>query len=324
MVIFEATPDQIGRVRCKRGSPLYSITNPDPCQHIYGHAFPLRSIASDGISHPSATRRALQNASRQQIVSLEARFLELLPAIDRLTRALGRRRGLDGAEADDFAALVRARFVESDYAPLRQYRGDASINTYLAVIISSWLKDYLIARDGRWRPSAAALKAGPVAVMLERLITKGRRSVDEAVAELLAGNDQPYSERELQHIARSLPRREPLRPMVVSSDEALKVASDDSGHPDTHLRNGDRDLSMARARRALERAMQALDPEDRVLVAMRFLDGLSVAEVARALNLEQKPLYRRLHRSLSALRRQLETTGVTRETVQEILGASDS
>ncbi len=256
-------------------------------------------------------------------MSDEAKFLELLPTIDSLTAAICRRRGLDRTEAEEFAADVRARFVESDYAPIRQFRRESSVATYLAVVISSWLRDYIVARDGRWRPSATALRAGPVAIHLERLMQRLGRTREEAIAEVFAAGDQPYSERELRDIALSLPTREPLRPRrVFETDHEL--AASPSMLADALVTSGERDLEIARARRELNAALDSLATEDRLLVSMRFLEGHSVADIARTLTIEQKPLYRRLERSVSALRRHLESAGITTDSVRDLVGGAES
>ncbi len=61
---------------------------------------------------------------------------------------------------------------------------------------------------------------------------------------------------------------------------------------------------------ALEGALGKLDAEDRVILRMRFEDGFTVADVARALDLRQKPLYRRVEGLLRRLRRELEGRGM--------------
>lgn len=251
-------------------------------------------------------------------MSDESRFLELLPTIDSLTSAICRRRGFSRSDTEEFAAIVRARFVEAEYAPLRQFRGESSVATYLAVVITSWFRDYIVARDGRWRPSAAALRAGPVAVLLERRISRDGQTRDQAIAEVLAAADQPYSERELRDMVRALPSREPLRPRRVEAfDRELQAAP--SMLADALVESGERDLEVARARNALDSAISTLTVEDRVLVAMRFLEGHSVADIARAMRLEQKPLYRRIERALTSLRRQLESSGISNSTVRDLV-----
>ena len=251
-------------------------------------------------------------------------FLEQLPVIDRITAALCRRRGIERDEADDFVAAVRAKFVELDYAPVRTFRGEASLPTYLAVVIASWLKDYLVARDGRWRPSAAATRLGPVAVQLERLMFKRGASRVEAVAEVLGGDDQPYTERELNAIVRQLPYRQALRAAEVSDADAEPIPAPTSTAADAGLSAEERDEQATRAEHALTLALSRLDATDRLVVSMRFLEGCSVADIARALRLEQKPLYRQLDRALRELRLTMESDGISAIDVRQIAMEVDS
>ena len=245
------------------------------------------------------------------------RFLELLPQIDSISTALSRRRGLSEDDAQEFAAAVRARFVETDYAALRQFRGDAAVTTYLAVVIASWLHDQLISEKGRWRPSAAALREGPVGVLLERLTHRDGRTVDQAVEEIRSGSEAAYTERELRAIIRRLPARQPSRPRLVGSDAAGEVPAADTSQPDTLLEQTEEARLRTVAVHNLDLAMHHLDVEDRTMIAMRFMDGLSVADIARTLRLDPKPLYRRIERTLGVLKRHLESNGVTASTIRE-------
>jgi RNA polymerase sigma factor (sigma-70 family) len=250
-------------------------------------------------------------------------FLLHLATIERISMALCRRRGITGADAEDFTADVRARFVELDYEPLKRYRGEASLPTYLTVIVASWLKDHIVARDGRWRPTAAAVRLGPVAVQLERLMSKGGASADEAVAAVFTGNDQPYSEHELRALVGQLPRRDPLRPRTVTTEDALFVAAAPGTHAAHLIDAQQHDLDEKRANKALLTAMAELGPEDRLLVSMRFMYGHSVADIARTLRLDQKPLYRRLEQNLSRLRGSLVQLGLTGRDIQALVDGSE-
>lgn len=251
--------------------------------------------------------------------ALEARFLELLPTIDAIVGGLCRGRGITGADAEDVGGHVRQRFVESGYEPLRQFQERSSIATYLRVVITRWFKDYLIARHGRWRPTAAALRAGPVAVHLERLLHKGRRSMAEAIAEVMSSGDQPYSERELRELLRQLPSRDPMRPVEVSPDVLETLQAHRTALADSRIKDADADAEYRRAVEALRQALDALSPEDRVLVTMRYLDGETIAHIARALRTDPKPLYRRIERALGVLRAQLESRGVNGMDVRHIV-----
>lgn len=253
----------------------------------------------------------------------EARFLELLPTIDRIAGTLARARRLTAPEVEDFVAFVRARFVETDYAALRQHRGEASIATYLTVVITRWLQDQMVARDGRWRPTAVAVRSGPVSILLERLIARQGLSVDEAVTKLVTEGGHGYSERELRALVRQLPPRVPMRPQRVPELDARDVPSGAPDYADSRLMLNEHQSSVDQIGSALREALSTLDEEDRLLVTLRFLDGHTVAQIARALCLEQKPLYRRIDRLMVTLRRTLEAEGVTAESASEVLSRAD-
>jgi RNA polymerase sigma factor (sigma-70 family) len=248
---------------------------------------------------------------------LEGRFLENLSAIERIVAALCRRHGLSGDNAAEFASWVKLRLVENDYAVLAKFRGESSLTTYLTVVIAMLFRDYRVEHWGRWRPSAAALRHGPVAVRLERLVRRDGYSLDQAGQLLRTSGETTLSDRELAKLLAELPARGPLRPSEIGAeplaDLPAAIGADDSVV---------REQAQADRRatdEALNRALGHLRAEDQLIVRMRFWEGLSVADVARGLGLPQKPLYRRIEHALSELRRHLEAAGVSRERAREIL-----
>ena len=74
-----------------------------------------------------------------------------------------------------------------------------------------------------------------------------------------------------------------------------------------------------RAAQALDTAIDQLSSEDRCLVRMRFEDDISVADIARTLNLDQKGLYRRVDRVLTRLRAALEDAGLDADAAAQVL-----
>ena len=74
-----------------------------------------------------------------------------------------------------------------------------------------------------------------------------------------------------------------------------------------------------RVMEVLRRARDRLDSEERAIVQMRYADGYSIADVARALHLEQKPLYRRLPRLCALMRSYMVEAGVSEDDIREIL-----
>ncbi|HEY9383110.1 MAG TPA: sigma-70 family RNA polymerase sigma factor [Gemmatimonadales bacterium] len=70
-------------------------------------------------------------------------------------------------------------------------------------------------------------------------------------------------------------------------------------------------LSGAELSRGLARALEALDPADRLILRLRFEDDCSVPEIARLLG-EGSPfrLYRRIERILTTVRQRLQAAGI--------------
>jgi RNA polymerase sigma factor (sigma-70 family) len=253
---------------------------------------------------------------------LEALFLEHLPWINRVADLLSRRYTLSAADAEDFASWARMKLLEDDYAVLRKFRGESALNTYLTVVVSMLFREYRVSRWGRWRPSAAARREGPVAVRLETLVHRDGYGLDQAAELLRTSGDTDASRGELARILARLPGRAPLRPTEVGADELEHTAATASADDLT-------EYAESRAHRkhlmdALDRALNRLEHDDRVILRMRFWDDLSVADIARGLALPQKPLYRRIERALGALRGHLQADGITPDEVRALLGGMEA
>jgi hypothetical protein len=96
-------------------------------------------------------------------------------------------------------------------------------------------------------------------------------------------------------------------------DKVLAQRADERSAADENVtRDGLRELA-ARAHGALDRALTALDTEDRLLIRLCFWERMSVADIARSLAVPQKPLYRRIESLLNRLRTTLEQDGVVDE-----------
>jgi RNA polymerase sigma factor for flagellar operon FliA len=246
----------------------------------------------------------------------EALFLENLRWIERVAAALCRRHGIDGAEAEDAVAWVRMMVIEDDYAVLRRFRGDSAVTTYLTVAISLLFREHRIRERGRWRPSAAAQRLGYTAVRLETMVRRDGYRLEEAARVLRSAGTTDLSDRELAVLLAALPARAPLRPVEVGADP-LAAALAPGGDP---AEEAEAESERGRAEEALARALDGLPAADRVVVRLRYWEGLSVAEVARVMGVPQKPLYRTLERALGRMRAELERAGVSRELVRAVLG----
>src|SRR5689334_9059220 len=124
-----------------------------------------------------------------------------LPHIDKVVDYLSRRYFFQTDECEDFRSSVYEKLIDDDYAVFRKFQGRASLNTYLTTVISNMLKDYLNRLFGKWQPSAEALRMGPIAVHLERLLVRDGYTFDEAVKILQVNRKVELSWQELYRIA---------------------------------------------------------------------------------------------------------------------------
>jgi hypothetical protein len=56
---------------------------------------------------------------------------------------------------------------------------------------------------------------------------------------------------------------------------------------------------------------------------MHFIGGMTVARIARALGIEQKPLYPRLLRHLATIRRALDEASITEGDIEDLIGRTE-
>jgi RNA polymerase sigma factor for flagellar operon FliA len=249
-------------------------------------------------------------------VGHEDLYLTNRDLIEGVIRHVARRHVLNTADADDFAGSVRLRLVEDDYRMLRVFQRRSSLRTYLTTVIQRQFLDWQIARWGKWRPSVEAQRAGPIAVLLERLLARDGLSFDEAVETLMTNHRIAVTRDELSALANRLPVR--VRRSFVS-DEVLTKVAHPAGTAESLLDEAEGQAEGRRTRQLLQKATSELPSQDRLILRMRYEDGFSVVEIARALRLDQKQLYRRLEILLRRLRERLEASGVRGEMAQLIL-----
>jgi hypothetical protein len=143
----------------------------------------------------------------------EEMFVAQLMTVDRIIRSIAQRHALRGDDADDFASWVKLRLIDNEYAAIRKFQGRSALTTYLTVVIANLFRDYRVREWGRWRPSTAARRMGPVAMRLERLIVRDRLSADVACTAVECA-DPDVSRGELRRLAAALP----LRPRQTRTD----------------------------------------------------------------------------------------------------------
>lgn len=214
----------------------------------------------------SSTRTDNQAGFAPQHVDYQRLLLDHLDLIHQIVRSTGRRRHLAADELEDLASFVRFRLVEDDYAILRKFQGRSSLWTYLAAVIERLSLDFCTERWGRWRPSAFAERLGPVAVTLERLVTRDHHTVEEAMQILRTNHGVSQSDAELQALWDQIPRR--LRTTEVGEEAAAELRSNESS--ESRIEDAAIADDIKRLEGALQSAFSAIPAHDRVLIALRF------------------------------------------------------
>jgi RNA polymerase sigma factor for flagellar operon FliA len=246
-----------------------------------------------------------------------ALFLANRPVIDAVIGIVSRQGRLSVDESEEFRSLVHLKLLEDDCAILRRFQGLSSLKTFLTTVITNMLRDDRVAKWGKWRPSAEAKRHGPLGILLERLVTRDGLTIDEA-CEVLETNHGVTEGR-----ARLLAIYEALRPRMrrreVTDDELGDVPAVGT-NADRMVYEGEHGEASARARAALSRTLAALPAQDRLIVKLKFKDGLTVADIGRMLRISEKSFYRRVEALMKGLGTALEREGVTRDEILDLIG----
>jgi RNA polymerase sigma factor (sigma-70 family) len=276
---------------------------------------PIRGSARSTYGTPHKSFAASQAPG---IVSDEANFLAALPVIDDVTGQVCRRHRLSSTESDEFRSDVRLHFIERNYEVLRKFEGRCALATYVNVVVQRVFLDWRNRMWGRWRPSSDARRLGPIAILIERLVTRDGWSLDQAL-ETIKVNHQIDLDDVLTAFCNTLSARVPARRMV-SEDDAAEIVSP-GPTADDNLVMAERDFLAKRVQTALDRARQGLPPMDRLILKMRFDDRAAVSDIARALHLEQRPLYRTLERLLKTIGEGMQANGISRADIDAYFNA---
>lgn len=252
---------------------------------------------------------------------LEELFVQNLRDIEVILSRLCYRNGLVGDDADEFSSWAKFRLVENDYAILGKFKNRSKLKTYLTAVLAMQYSEYRIHEWGRWRPSAVARLNGILAVQLERLLTRDGMTLAQAGEYLRTAGCTTQSDGELAAVAKTFPRRTPQRP-VQSVQSPVDAAAPDLA--DAGVEMEEDEMQVASIKVALNAAMEELSAQDRLLLRLRHMEAMTIADIARGLALPQKPLYRQLTRAEKLLRTCLERAGITLDVIRQLpFGFSD-
>ena len=248
----------------------------------------------------------------------EELFLSNLDAIDRAIAYVCHRNHLSPQDGEEFGSEVKTKLIEGNYTVIRKFEGRSSFSTYLTTVIQRLYFQWRVQMWGKWRPSAEAKRLGEKAITLERMLTRDGFTYREAVETLTTGT-RAFTREEVEALYLRLPERQP-RPVLVP---AVAPESAPTVDPEHELFGSDRRKNARAAAAAIDQAMGEMDGESQLILRMRFWHNRKVPEIAEALHIDAKKIYKKIDRLLLTLRAALEKAGVSREAIGELLQRQD-
>lgn len=201
----------------------------------------------------------------------------------------------DRDDVMDLYVHVCERLAADDCARLRKHDpGKGTLGAWLGTVVRRMLVDWVRSSQGRKRlfGSIQALSAIDQRVfelyywrrqspsqMADSIIGVGGRGIGlSAVFESLDRVERALTERQRAELVTMTARASAAVPLDDDEGEPVIPVASDSPDPEMALLAATRD-------RALAEALRTLPAEDRVIVSMRFVDGLTLPEIKRALHL---------------------------------------
>jgi RNA polymerase sigma factor (sigma-70 family) len=279
----------------------------------------LLDFARGGQRWLGGKERILTSSNR--VMHPKELFEANLSLVERVIDRVCSRAHLVGADREDFASIARIHLIDNDYEVLRQHDGSCSLAGYLAVVLQRLLCDERNRTMGRWRASAEAKRMGEAGVLLETLLLRDHRALQEVVP-LVTAADRRLSPRDVESMAARLPERMPRsRPSTIDPVlEATLVANDDAA---SRAIDSDRQRLAEQTGGVLRETMASFTGEERMIIKLRFGSAMSIADVARILQLPPRPLYRQIELLLERLRQALGAAGIDAASAAELIGSTE-
>ena len=161
---------------------------------------------------------------------------------------------------------------------------------------------------------------GALAMELEQYIHRDGRSIEEALP-FLAAKHRGVTLDSLRTLAARFPTRAPKRHRV-PIDEADPVTA--PYDIEDQVRADERRRTAARLETLVCAAIAKRPDDDRLVLQLRFEQGLTVAQIARSLQRDQKFLYRQIERCMRDIREEIVAAGLAPEDVSDLIGRDDA
>ncbi|HLP46731.1 MAG TPA: sigma-70 family RNA polymerase sigma factor [Candidatus Kapabacteria bacterium] len=224
-------------------------------------------------------------------------------------------------EALELSNRVLDTLKQNNYRVLREFKGNAQLTTYLTAIVSRQAVDLIRKKLGRGREKERAKELGDTGLILYQRVIKDGYSPQEVFVEIQEKTGHPGSLQELEAMVQKIKGKNPgidcndnsVVKNGTSIDEEQYVIPDTKSDPQTIFMEKQRHQEIDSI---IQGIITQLTGEERLLLRMRFpFTGdekpKSVEQIAAALEITPKAVYKRIARLIKKCRAQLDRQGVT-------------
>lgn len=220
-------------------------------------------------------------------------------------------------DAEEFASTVKLKLIENDYAILKAYEGRSSFATFISIVVQRMAIDFQIHEWGKWHASAEAKRLGPLAIDVERLLHREGRTIDETATILRESRET------VEQLAARLPARQPRR-RDVALEDAEPAAVTKPADAEELVFAGDRRKTSEKVSAIVSALLSRVPDDEQIILQLRFENGMTVAQISRVLQIDQKVTYRRIERRMRDLKEELLRAGVDPRDVLDLIGRDDA
>jgi hypothetical protein len=233
---------------------------------------------------------------------------EQRPHVERLVQDIARHYHLAAHEIAEFSTLVEHTLERNDYELLRAFDCRSTWETYLSTVVTRLFFDFQLELWGQWRPSAASQVLGPAAMLLEELVLRDHLPLADAIDLMRTTYRVDLSQHRIDLLAREL--RLPGHRDRGPSASSGAIAEAELAH----------DPAIGAA---LSDAIALLSPEDRLLLAMRYVDRQPITRIAKVLRAAPRPLQRQIEQAKEVLRTSLLTQQIPAQDIDALLSQAE-
>jgi DNA-directed RNA polymerase specialized sigma24 family protein len=112
-----------------------------------------------------------------------------------------------------------------------------------------------------------------------------------------------------------------MREVAMADSAELRA---ETAAADERVLEGERRRTSEKVSTVMSAIIAELPEADQLILQLRFEGGMAVSQIARALQIEQKLLYRRIERQMKDLRAELERRGVDANDALDLIGRDEA